>query len=112
MGKVKAIILLGVSGVLAGLALAIVLLNWVDWNVHLVFVKTEMRSGTLLGFAAVAGCILWAVWRAAVPAGFAALREARKRERTKATQSRLSKLEGGPGASAPPSEADTGSQDE
>jgi len=107
MGKTKAIILLSIGGVLLAAALTIVGVNATkEWTVWLIFGEPTMRGGTILLYAAVTGCILWAILRFCVPLGWRGLREARKRERFKSTEQRLADLESGPTPSAGSPEAD------
>ena len=84
MLKFKAVVLLGVSAVVAAAALILVLTNMGDpWDLHFYWRNVSLRPGWMLLIAGVVGCLIWRVCRVCVPAGITALRAAKRAGKTK-----------------------------
>jgi uncharacterized integral membrane protein len=95
MNKLKAIVLLVISGILVIGSLVLILVNWASkatdfrrfWHG-----VPEIGLGLLLLLTAVGGVLVWVICRAAIPAGFRSLGAAQRAGREKESRQRLKEL--------------------
>ncbi len=93
MVKVKAVVLLVVSGILFVVAALMVLMNWKNTStVHVFVVSIHFSTAAVLFYAAVAGGLLWVIWRFSVPRGLRLLKQSRRADDERRRQARFDRL--------------------
>ena len=94
MNKVKAIVFLGASVVVAAAALVLVLMNLGDsWTLHFYWKSVQFSRALVLLGAGCAGIAVWLILRRCLPAGIRALRAVKAGAKSKAAEKRLAELE-------------------
>lgn len=90
MQKLKAIVLLVISGLVLVAGLVLYLMNTGgDWQFHLYYKDFNPSRGTVLLLAAVAGVVIFLVCRYVLPAGVRSLRTSMRTKRERQMQQRL-----------------------
>ena len=94
MNKLKAIVLLAISGILIIGALVLILVNWAGQvnDFRIFWHGTPVGLGLLLLLTAMVGILIWIICRSAIPAGLRSLGAARRAGQEKEAKQRLKEL--------------------
>jgi len=95
MNKLKAVVFLGASLLVAAGAMVLVLTNMSGepWKVFVFWKDVAVRRGTVLLLAGVCGWLTWLLLRTCLPVGMRALRAAKQQDKAESQGKRLEDLE-------------------